>query len=304
MKIQWLSSALFRGAAFGLITALTLLWAPGRLMALDTVSFIKPHYSNDHRLNYSIDLLKTALANTEAEHGPWALTLVPVNMNRSRQISELLLPDGAINTIISPPKPQYNAAIRIQYPVYRGLASFRLYLVEAENLHIFKAAKNLTPLLQATTGVGAQWSLTGLLRNNGFNLVEGTDYEALFKMLNSGRFQVFPRGLNEVFDELLEYRQHYPALTLEPHVALYTYLPIYLYVSPHQKMLAARIEQGIHRGLKDGSLDRLFHQYFGESLKKANLRARKIFFLENTQISQNTFAQDQPFLIHTPQKAQ
>ena len=88
-------------------------------------------------------------------------------------------------------------------------------------------------------GLGSQWSTTKILRAAGFNVVAGSSYDGLFWMLDHDRFDVFPRGVNEIFQEIEARRDSLPNLMIEPSLALYVPTPYYFFVSPQTPRLSS-----------------------------------------------------------------
>ncbi len=116
-------------------------------------------------------------------------------------------------------------------------------------------------------------------------------------MLNSERFLTFNRGINEILIESEVFGSAYPNLTFDKHIALFTYLPNYFFVSPKYPILAKRITNGLHKLHNNGELDKLFDEYFGQYIKKINLENRRFFYIENTNLGEDMYQQDKPYII-------
>jgi hypothetical protein len=92
-------------------------------------------------------------------------------------------------------------------------------------------------------------------------------YESLFEMLAAGRFDAFPRGLNEVGSEMKEQLPRYPGLTLEKTKAIYFPFPVYFWVSKQNTPLAKRVLQGLKLAERDGSFKALFLRHHAEAIQ-------------------------------------
>jgi hypothetical protein len=92
-------------------------------------------------------------------------------------------------------------------------------------------------------------------------------YESLFEMLAAGRFDAFPRGLNEVGSEMKEQLPRYPGLTLEKTKAIYFPFPVYFWVSKQNTPLARRVLQGLKLAERDGSFKALFLRHHAEAIQ-------------------------------------
>ena len=67
--------------------------------------------------------------------------------------------------------------------------------------------------------------------NLGFKVKKGSDYNGLFRMLDSHRFNFLPRSVNEVFDELDQRKDVLKNVVIAPNIALYISGPSYIFVS-------------------------------------------------------------------------
>lgn len=264
--------------------------------AMDVAVITRPQTDTDRRLDYSYDMLEAALKITEEEYGPYQVKLADIPMVRDRQFAELLRGDK-LNVTISPPKPGWEQATRIPYPLQRGIASYRLLLVNKKDQNMFANVSSVNEIKSYRYGADTHWSTTLILKHHGFNVVIGPNYNTLFKMLSLGRFDVFPRGANEIFDEMEFNSPIYPNLTIEPNIALFMYLPTYFYVSPQHPRLAERIHKGIFLAHESGALDVVYNRHFANNLRLAQLHKRKIFIVENNNLLDGMYEHDKPYLL-------
>jgi len=264
---------------------------------IDVLIANRPHNDQDKRLDYSYELLAIALEVTKDVYGDYELNRSELSMSRERQYRELLS-GNLLNVMVSPPKPGwgYNV-IRVKLPIQKGIASFRLAFVMEKNRHLLRKVSTLDDLRGVTFGANFHWSTTIVLRANGLRVVAGESYLSLFDMLRMGRFQLFPRGLNEIYPELEEFQKSIPGLIVEDHTAMVMYLPSYFYVSPETPGIAERLEVGLRIASRKGALDKLFNQYFGDVVKKANLDKRKLIYVENPNIQPSMLEDDMPYLL-------
>ncbi|WP_440903056.1 hypothetical protein ACMZOO_09075 [Catenovulum sp. SX2] len=274
-----------------------LLLSPFKLLALDQVMAYSPEQNFDKREEYHLALLKAVLVETEQELGPFELTRTEVTMPRSRQAIELTK-GNIINVIASPPlKGQLSNSLRVPFPIRRGLSSYRIFLVMHNNVDLYKNANTLDAVKQFKTGQKQYWSTERILRHHGFNVVSTANYKGLFKMLALGRFDSLNRDIAEAYIELETFKKEIPQLSYDRHIALYTYLPYYFYVSPKQQNLAKRLEFGLLKLHKSGQLDTLLFNYFGPYLHQAKLGNRRIFHIENINLANDMYSHDQAYLL-------
>ena len=95
-----------------------------------------------------------------------------------------------------------NALRPIRIPLDKGLTGYRLFLIKADTQAWTDPVRTLPQLQTLSIGQGATWVDSDILRANGFRVVTAPTYELLLPMLDSGRFDLFSRGVNEISHEL------------------------------------------------------------------------------------------------------
>jgi len=107
-------------------------------------------------------------------------------------------------------------------------------------------------------------------------------------MLSVKRFDYFPRGINEAWNEISEKKEKYPNLAVDPYIALYYPYPVYFFVNKNNLKLADRVERGLTIALEDGTFKALFLKYHSKIIQQADLNNRKIFILKNPTLAEGT----------------
>lgn len=268
--------------------ALTLLITNTSAALATEVIFNRPESEKDPRTLYQQTLLQAVLDRTAAEYGEAKIGYTESFLQRERALAELQKGNN-IHVVAEATRPNFEEnAIPVRIPILKGIMGYRVYLIDKNQQDSFSQAQDLDALKAIPHGLGAQWSITPVFKDAGFNVVTGNDYEGLFKMLTSGRFTAFSRGINEVFGELENRQGEFSDLSIENEIALHLPLPSYFFVSPKHPELAERIEKGLEMMIADGSFDRIFMEHNGELIKKANLQDRRIFSLTNPNLSAQT----------------
>ena len=96
----------------------------------------------------------------------------------------------------------------------------------------------------------------------------------------------FPREcIDTLIEQVVLYRHRVQGSRL-PEVP--SQAPYYIFVSPHEKRLAERIEQGLEMMIEDGSHKALFDKYYAAKIVAADLPSRHIIRIENTKLSPET----------------
>lgn len=241
----------------------------------------------DKRFDYALEVLYEALDRTSSRYGAFELMRYDDPISRKRALRELQ--NGHIHIFLAPTRLSWEqAAIPVRIPIRKGILGYKLLLIRKENQGLFDAVKTQEDLQKLIAGAGAQWNIAAALRELDFKVAGGVEYESLFQMLNSQRFDFFPRGVNEIFQEIEGRKNLYPDLVVEGKLALYLPSPTYFFVSPQTPHLAERLEVGLQEMVEDGSLDQIFEAYHRRDLERANLGQRRIISLENKTLSDET----------------
>ncbi|MBV7536419.1 hypothetical protein KW842_11645 [Duganella sp. sic0402] len=245
----------------------------------------------DSRYDYDWAVLRVALQKTAARYGPFELHQSPQAMSPPRVTQELLTPGGRINVFARATSPELERQfLPVRLPIDKGLLGYRMFLVRDEDLPRFAAVRTLDDLRELRAGQGKGWVDVSLLRGAGLTVVEGTSYTGLFAMLNAGRFDWFSRGIDEAQREWRERRLTYPGMTIEPALLLQYPLPLYFFLrrDAEGQQLARRITDGMEIMIRDGSLNALFQQYKGDSIKAGKLSGRRVLHLKNPHLTTET----------------
>jgi hypothetical protein len=244
----------------------------------------KSAYADSHIMH----LVTAALEASKARYGPYELKVAQLRMERDRLLQEMLKGElanlsGQVTSLEWEQK-----LIPIRIPIDKGISCYRISLIDGRNQDLFSAVRTLDQLRALTLGAGRQWSLTATYRQAGFKVVEGSTSAGLHSMLAAGRFQHFPRALDEALYEQAAYAPAFPTLSVERSFALYIPSPRYFFVGGHQQRLAQRLEYGLQQLIADGRYDQLFHEFYDAMIEKVGLRKRRIFRLDNPLLSPQT----------------
>jgi len=168
------------------------------------------------------------------------------------------------------------------------LLGHRIFIINPASQSRFEQVKNFNDLKSFSFGQGNTWADAAILAKNGLKVVKANKYQSLFYMVDGGRFDAFPRGVQEPWQELVSH----PTLSLsvEKHIMLVYRMPFYLFVSKQNKALARDLEQGLNIAIADGSFDQIFlnDPMVKDVLDKANLSNRLVFDLSNPTLPKET----------------
>lgn len=267
----------------GLIALFFLLWLSEAVAAIE-VTYRAAESRLDRRNDYTVAVLRLALEKTRQEYGDFVMHPAPsMNTTRARQeIQKGHYPNFIVKFSYDPALEQLGLR-RGRFEPDLDITSYRVCFTAQPRLATLAQVQTLTLLRHFSHGQGNGWQDVGILRDNGFEVTEIGQYESLFKMVASGRFDLFCRGVNEAWSEWMAHAQ-VKQLALEPTILLYYPLPRFFYVNPRDAQLLERVDLGLQRAFDDGSLIRLWWQYYGPELQSAGLASRHLFYLENPAI--------------------
>jgi len=253
--------------------------------AVDHIRMHSPVLGEDKRKMHKDEVLRRALEISEQNFGTFTLDFVNIEIPTARAL-RVIETGKLINVFIAAANDDWdNIATPIKIPVRFGQLSYRLLLVNKNNLDKFKAIDSLSDLKELTGGLQKGWALHDIFKKANIKMITGSNFEGLFLMLNSGRFDYLPRAIYEAYDELENREGILNNIVVEPTLALYIPTVSYVYVSNESPRIVKRLEYGLEQMVKNGELKTLFNKYYKEDIIRANLQNRKIIRIENSYFS-------------------
>jgi len=246
-------------------------------------------------------VLRAALERTVSTHGSYSIAPWHEPMSVPRMLQELAAPNGHINVIARASDRELEARFQpVRIPIDRGLQGMRLLLVRKADLERFAAVRTLEDLRRFSAGQGNIWIDSQVLNAAGISVVEAARPENLLGMLEAGRFDFFPRALDEAPFEYDAIQGARPGIVIEPTLMLRYPLPRYFFVRRDAEgdKLAERIRAGMEAMVRDGSLAALFRKHKGPLVERANLARRRIIDLPNPSLPPETPLQRSELWFH------
>ncbi|WP_295995592.1 transporter substrate-binding domain-containing protein [Rugamonas sp.] len=257
------------------------------------VTYPRPESLADERASYPLALLKLSLKKA-GDH--YRLAASPVRMQQGRSLRLLEQGQGidVVWTVTS--QAREDAFLPVRIPIDRGLIGWRLLLIRPEDRALFAPLATAAALAPLRAGQGHDWPDTDVLRANGYAVYTSSSYERLFKMLESGHVQYFPRAVTEIWKEI-EARKDAP-LAVADGIVLHYPEALYFFVNKSNTALAAAIEQGLRIAIADGAMTALFQRYYGAAIARADLAHRTVLTLANPLLPAATPLADQSLWFH------
>ncbi|MDB5815335.1 MAG: hypothetical protein JWN23_2452 [Rhodocyclales bacterium] len=236
-----------------------------------------------------MQLLHEILERTKHQFGPYELKYSDVRIEQRPRLLREMKHGEVVNVTVQPTQPEWESELPvIRIPIDKGIASYRIFLINEEDQPVFSAITNLDQLKAKRLGVDRSWSSYPIYAASGFTMETGNNYEGLFSMLMTHRFDYFPRAIYEAIPEQAGRKESAPNIAVEKSIAIYFPLPRYFFVSPAYPNLAKRIEVGFEMIIKDGTFDRLFMKYHGDLITQAGFCSRRIFEIPNPFLTAET----------------
>lgn len=270
----------YRILLFGLLLSLGL---PARAVDL-LLTLRAPESLGDRRQAYDNAVLRLALDKTRTSHGGYRLMLSPP-MNKQRALLSAQRQAYPNFLTVSGPDEGRAAAglVPVPFPIYLGATGYRVCFVAAEASAAVAASADLQALRRFTHVQGLGWADGAILRANGFQVLDGASYEAMFRMVAANRVDLFCRSVLEVRNEALTHAE-LKGLQLDASFALVYDLPQFFYTHRDNRALVERLSLGLHKAHADGSLLSLFREHLLPSLRFVELDKRRLFRLKTSPV--------------------
>ncbi|WP_147291848.1 transporter substrate-binding domain-containing protein [Alteromonas aestuariivivens] len=251
-------------------------------LAADVVKLNRGHSDKDVRHLYNWEVVNRALELTESEFGSYSIEVTGEAIPNHQRLRELLL-NRYLNVAMQLTNEEWEQTIEpIRVPIRFGAYTQRLMLIHKKNADAFKKINTLQDLQAFSAGVRQSWTTKNTLIKNGFLTVPAYSYDALFAMLNKGRFDFLLRGVHEIYPELEARKDEFPDLIIEPHLVVN--VPnshYYIFVSPETPHIKERLTKGLQVMLENNEMKALFDKYYASYFEKAELGNRTEIIFDN-----------------------
>lgn len=173
----------------------------------------------------------------------------------------------------------------IRIPILKGMLGNRLMVVRVSDER-FDAVNSLEQLSAYQLGQGHDWPDADILEQNGLSVFRSPNYADLMELMVKGRFDAFPLGVNEIWQEVSS-RRHLP-VKIHKKILLSYSAPVFIFFPQNAGSVADTLELGLEYLIQSGELDRLFYKHFGSYLEQASIDKKRTFRLINQGLSYST----------------
>ncbi len=254
------------------------------------ITYRSPESKNDKRYEYDNQLLKLSLDKTKKKYGDYKLVPSQV-MNYSRAMKKLernSYPNFMAKYSYEERFVEKMNLAYIKFPVDLGIVGYRVFFVSKKIKKKFSIVRTIDDLKKFTVGQGTGWADVEILRSSGFSVQEIPKYESLFYMVAANRFDLFPRGTNELLNEY-EAHKGIKNFTYDTSLCLAYPLPRFFYTHKSNQKAIRRITEGLLMAFEDGSVEKLWHKKYKDSIEFVNLEKRRILWVENPNVKSINF---------------
>lgn len=266
-----------------LLISCLLIFLPSRANAENIpAQILHKNAGND---DYITTLLSQALRGSA--YGESQLSGYPEKLTKKRLVEEAEA--DRINVFWSASNSDLESRfLPIRIPLYKGLFGHRIFLIRKDQQSKFDPVENLQQLAQLDAGLGTFWEDTRILKAAKLKVETATQYNNLFPMLEGGRFDYFPRGLHEPWNELNKPGRE--PLTVEQNLMLVYPMPVYFFVNRQRPALAEAISQGLWHLIDNGQFDQLFNTnpLVIKAITRATPGQRRILRIDNRNLPSAT----------------
>ncbi|MBW8189400.1 transporter substrate-binding domain-containing protein [Neiella marina] len=252
----------------------------------DVLKLVSPSAGSGKSQDYKHELLTRAMVLSEPEFGDFIVEKRRIDMKPKRALTLMQTGELMNVAVIAANDDWSQETLPVHVPVRGGTLSYRLLLINEQDLPAFANVNNVHQLKQLTAGLQDDWLTTKSFESAGLTLMTSHNFEGLFSMLQSKRVDYVPRAIYEIYDELDRRQVRYPDMVIEPTLLLHVPMVSFAYVSPQYPRLNKRLSLGLTRLADSGELMRIFNKYYAEEFARAQLKSRKVIdvssdFFEN-----------------------
>ncbi|MFZ6722381.1 substrate-binding periplasmic protein [Undibacterium sp. Ji49W] len=241
------------------------------------IRYPRPSAKTDSHFDYINELLTEALSFSANKY-----QLLPshAQMQQGRAVHEMKNGTREVDLLWSMSTDEREKSlIAIKIPIDKGLLGWRIPLVRSEQKNLFKDVKTLHDMHAYSAGQELDWPDVKVLESNGLTVATANSYEALFSMLEAGRFDYFPRSILEIWKE--QELHTGKKLSVSPDIALHYPAAYYFFVAPNKRQFADDLNNGLEMMIRNGQFEKIFLKYHQTSIQKAGLKQRTVLELRN-----------------------
>lgn len=247
------------------------------VLASEVLYYPKPEADFDERTGYPLQLLRMAMDEVP-ELAVYELRPTQMKMPRGRAL-RLLQKQVGVDVFWSINSSERESILTpVRFDIFQGMFGYRLFLIRSESLAGFERLSSNSELQQKVALAGHDWPDYQILKNNGFEVQGASSYTGLFRLLQKGRADYFPRSIFEIGSELEHFEDE--NIVIEPNYGFFYPVEFYFFVAKQRKDLAVKLLEGLIRLEQKGESKVLFDTVYGSLSEHYRLKQRHIIQLK------------------------
>lgn len=253
----------------------------------DTIKHLDNSNEFDQQKSYFVELLKLALEKSSSRYGPYKRESNDITMLSGRQFKSVN--QGILDVVWAmTSKNRETIAMPIRIPLLKGALGYRVLVIRKSQKQQFAAISNTKALQKLVAVQGADWTDFKILKSNDYSVEGSTWYSSIYKSLQAGFYDYYPRSIVEAWSEVNFYDSN--DLIIDSNHLIQYPTAIYFFVNNKSHKLAARLEYGLLQAIDDGSFDKLFTEFpsHTKGLQELKLGKRQIHKLNNPYLPEKT----------------
>lgn len=254
-----------------------LLWSQ-HLAAQQPITLTIPTSANgDKGVNQYVETLLNHIFDAQG----YSLTIIHNNIPSNKvRTAKLIGQNKSIDLFWANAKTDINPELHaIKYPIYHGHIGYRLLLVSKKDFVDFSKITTVEQLAKYAAVQKKDWLDYEILVSNGLKVNGNLSFTAMFKTVEQGLADYFPRSILEIERELATFGSE--KLKIEPNLLIKYPSASYFYVNKQNTKLAKIIQRGFQAIIDNGVYDKHFNDYFGETIRRQKLADRQVIELDN-----------------------
>lgn len=168
-------------------------------------------------------------------------------------------------------------ALAVRVPIVKGVLGYRLGVIKKSRLDYFAKLKTDGEIRALRYGLRADWPDTVIFKDNDFNVLEYSQENAGYELLEASRIDVLP--IDALYANDIT---NMTDLAIDPAHVFYYPSAVYFFVKKNNQALYQKLKTGLDKAIEDGSFDTLFNRYFEGELAELALEKRQKITLVNT----------------------
>lgn len=265
--------------------------------AEDLIQIRSPQGAGDASHAYYAELLDMALEATSPTHGEASVIISPLNVSQGRAF-KLLKGSGRLDAEFAGANQHREDSHHVvRVPLTMGLLGTRMLVINKHRINDFDQISSAAQLKKLNACQGAHWPDSDILEANGYKVVRSPIFEHMWKMLEQGKCDYFPRALIEGYGEVAHFGDD--KFHAYDKILLSYRFPMYFFFADNMAHMAQRVTKGLHTLLEQGQLQAFLetHPVTSAAFPLTKYKDSQKFALNNQDISPKTQALDSRFWL-------